>query len=321
MAVAMAIARKKTLERPVSEPILLHWHAWNRQIAPLPSTHLKNSTKFSQCFFLRMPKQGNTVRFWEQDWGLGVLKNKFDMLYTFSTQQQTSLQQALQLTDAAEQFRENLSLQATEQLQVFQRQITQYKAQYQQNRILGIEADTVSWPMTSDGIFKVSSAYFVMQDGPAIKSTANRIWKLRTPPRYKIFGWLLMHNKILTVQNLKKRGFQLPGICYMCWKQDETAHHMFNECGNTREIYIGVLNQAAGYKTGQNNIQSMTDKNTPKIDRELLLITNFTVWRERCNRIFREVKKNTRQLIDEAIDQWKASTTQQPNRNYMMRQE
>lgn len=48
--------------------------------------HLKNSAKFCQCFFLSLPKQGNTVRFWEQDWGLGVLKKQIrNVIYLLHT--------------------------------------------------------------------------------------------------------------------------------------------------------------------------------------------------------------------------------------------
>ena len=31
--------------------------------------HLKEITQFCQCFFLRVQGRGDTVRFWDQDWG------------------------------------------------------------------------------------------------------------------------------------------------------------------------------------------------------------------------------------------------------------
>lgn len=265
-----------------------------------------------------MPNQGSTIRFWEQNWGMGLLKNRFDELYTFSIQQESNLQQALQMPDMIRQFRTNLSDQASRQLTTLQQEINRYRSQ--QHSVPESATDTVLWTVTENGVFTVRSEYQAMLNGPRIRTTAHKIWKLRNPPRYRIFGWVLIHNKILTTHNLKKRGFQIAGICYLCWNQDETSQHMFNECPQTIPIYRGVLHRGEGYTAGQNNINKMTDKNTPKTDKELILIANFTIWRERCNRIFKEERKSTQQLIDEAIDQWKASTAQARDRNFMLRE-
>jgi hypothetical protein len=56
------------------------------------------------------------------------------------------------------------------------------------------------------------------------------IWKLRIPPRIQYFGWLVLKNKILTWENLKKRGWSGPGICTLCKLNEENCLHIFGDC-------------------------------------------------------------------------------------------
>ena len=64
---------------------------------------------------------------------------------------------------------------------------------------------------------------------PTARSLLNGIWKLKLPTRVQIFIWLMANNKILTVDNLMKRGFQFPSICYMCRNAAEMVQHLFKD--------------------------------------------------------------------------------------------
>lgn len=46
----------------------------------------------------------------------------------------------------------------------------------------------------------------------------------------QIFVWIMLQNKVLTANNLKKRGSQLLEMCYMCRHGDDTVEHHFNYC-------------------------------------------------------------------------------------------
>ena len=43
-----------------------------------------------------------------------------------------------------------------------------------------------------------------------------------------------------------------------------------------------------------------------KEGRGMVLLSNFVVWRERCNRIFNEKSKTIEELVSEVRDQWRA---------------
>jgi zinc-binding in reverse transcriptase len=46
----------------------------------------------------------------------------------------------------------------------------------------------------------------------------------------QIFVWLMLHNKILTLNNLIRKGWQMSNICHMYRNQEERVNHLFHEC-------------------------------------------------------------------------------------------
>lgn len=165
------------------------------------------------------------------------------------------------------------------------------------------------------GMFTVRAAYYTMEYTPAIESSIHRIWQIRVPPRMQVFGWLLLHNRLLTADNLRIRGFHIVGICYMCRRSDEMVRHLFSQCSVSAQVYDGTLQSVLVRVPGQDNVQFLIEKNTAAKARQLMLISYFVIWRERCNRIFRETTKSTIELIQEVITQWRTGTGRQAENN------
>ena len=141
-----------------------------------------------------------------------------------------------------------------------------------------------------------------------MRSEISKIWNLSVPPRCKIFAWLLLHGRILTAENLHKRGFNLPSICYMCRANGETMEHLFTECTTSASVHQGVRQKMLGYMRGlPRRVDKciMTDNSICKEGRELVLISNFVIWRERCNRLFKEKLKPIDELVQEVLAQWR----------------
>ena len=76
-------------------------------------------------------------------------------------------------------------------------------------RLVQNRQDDVVWKWEATGVFSVKTAYFNMMNGPRVKTKSGKTWKLITPPRVKLFGWLLLINRILTIANLNRRGWCL----------------------------------------------------------------------------------------------------------------
>ena len=64
------------------------------------------------------------------------------------------------------------------------------------------------------------------------------LWKFNIPEKIRCFIWLLIKNKVLTWDQLIKRGSQGPSCCQLCKKEEETAQHLFLECHFTKNILV-----------------------------------------------------------------------------------
>ena len=64
------------------------------------------------------------------------------------------------------------------------------------------------------------------------------IWGAHAPRRVSFFAWAATWGRILTTDNLKRRGYQLVGRCCMCRCNEETISHLLLHC----EVAHGLWN-------------------------------------------------------------------------------
>ena len=57
-----------------------------------------------------------------------------------------------------------------------------------------------------------------------------QVWHSNCIPKVNNFIWLFLHNKLLTTENLRKRGISSPSRCAMCNSAEETSCHIFLQC-------------------------------------------------------------------------------------------
>lgn len=66
-------------------------------------------------------------------------------------------------------------------------------------------------------------------------------WKLEFPLKLKCFGWMALHDKILTWENLSRRGFIGPSICFLCMQHSEDVARLLLRCPIATEVWNFVL--------------------------------------------------------------------------------
>lgn len=127
----------------------------------------------------------------------------------------------------------------------------------------------------------------------------------------QVFSWVMLQNKILTAQNLRKKWWYLLEFCYICKQDGETVDHLFNNCAFYRQARLLLLRK---FGFGNDTIQQFSVMSAQQFllcttvnrtTREIILILCFVLWRERCNRIFREEIKSANMLVEEVVDEWK----------------
>lgn len=242
--------------------------------------------------------KGDSIMFWSHDWGTGILRHQFAILYTFVLEENVSVADALSVADLQTLFKPNLSQEAVTQLlqlhQVLQETHTQ----------LTEEPDKAIWRRNSQGQFTVRSLYHFIKNRPTVQTHVHRIWKIVAPPRMQVFAWLMTQNKILTIDNLMKRGWTMVNRCVMCKSATETVLHLFEECRMTVGIYNRITT-TMGYTMPANEAKEALTRNIlTKDQKSVLLITQFVIWRERCLRTFTDKSHNDAQLLQQIESQW-----------------
>ena len=103
------------------------------------------------------------------------------------------------------------------------------------------ESDSSRWQLSGDGKFSVRSFFRSFKGNHSGNFPWKKIWKYKMPPRVSFLVWTASWGKVLTLDNLRRRGFCLAGRCFMCKCDDETVEHLFVHCEVARALWLGVL--------------------------------------------------------------------------------
>jgi len=93
--------------------------------------------------------------------------------------------------------------------------------------------DSMVWTPSSWHGFAVKSYYNILSSPNKEEPGSfpwKSIWKVKAPPRIAFFLWATALGRILTVDNLRRRGFQLINRCCLCKKDEETINHLLLHC-------------------------------------------------------------------------------------------
>ena len=67
------------------------------------------------------------------------------------------------------------------------------------------------------------------------------ILKTKAPPRVVIFAWLALRKRILTLDNLRRRGRIVVNGCPMCLRDEEPVGHLLLNCKTAQFIWRSVV--------------------------------------------------------------------------------
>jgi zinc-binding in reverse transcriptase len=70
---------------------------------------------------------------------------------------------------------------------------------------LSLENDKIIWRMTQNGKFSTHEVYQWLMFRGITDNSADLWWNLPIPLKVKVFMWLVLHNNLLTRDNLRKK--------------------------------------------------------------------------------------------------------------------
>ena len=56
------------------------------------------------------------------------------------------------------------------------------------------------------------------------------------PPKVALFAWEASWGKILTMEQLQRRGYSLANRCFLCLSEEETVDHLSLHCVMTQPL-------------------------------------------------------------------------------------
>jgi len=157
--------------------------------------------------------------------------------------------------------------------------------------------DRLRWGHTIKGVFTTKEAYNIRyapntNDKDQLWSN---IWQLPIWPKVSTFLWLLSKNRILTWDNLQRRGFTGPSQCPNCSLHSETILHLMEYCPLARFLWDNIERCTQRSGNCQADIANLLRTwpkmpyQSPLLNTLWTLIPGFlywTIWKERNNRVF-----------------------------------
>jgi hypothetical protein len=115
---------------------------------------------------------------------------------------------------------------------------------------------------------------------------SNFLWKTRLPHKIKVFLWLVLHNKILTRDNLRKRSWKGP-LNYVFCGLSESIDHLLFQCSVARFMWR-IIQTALDLTSVPYNVENIFGpwiNSFSKNERNLVLFgcgaVIWAIWRSR----------------------------------------
>ena len=88
----------------------------------------------------------------------------------------------------------------------------------------------------TDG-FSVRHMYHKLMHSLPTDFPCRSIWNLIVPPKLGFFAWEASWDKVLTLDQLKRRGIPLVNMCFLCEENEETVDHLFIHCSRAKMLW------------------------------------------------------------------------------------
>ncbi|XP_037427324.1 uncharacterized protein LOC119292673 [Triticum dicoccoides] len=229
---------------------------------------------------------GATVLMWKDLWLDATLDEKYQHAFSFAKNEDISVKDFLGSTSLHETFHLPLSVQAMQEIRDLQQEV----------RHVGNATDPTphdNWTCCWGSVdFKAIKYYkFYFREVHAHQSY-KWLWAARSTLKIKVFGWLLLSDRLNTRNMLKRRHYNIGDDynCLLCDQQiEETVEHMIFQCPFSQRCWsiLGITWQQTGSRLRWISMAAH-DWSSPMF-MDVFLQAAWSIWKERNNKHFRSI--------------------------------
>ncbi len=163
-------------------------------------------------------------------------------------------------------------------------------------------SDGVNWRWGEARRFSVKSVYNFLQNGGVAETRFSKVWRIKASIKVKIFVWLVLRKRVLTIDNLLKRGWCGADVCALCSEEGETVNHLFWRCRTTNQLLHAMLANKVFLRSCENPAslwEECAKKGGSLGWGELLTLASvwWSVWLERKKRIFEQKRQEPKRIL------------------------
>ncbi|KAJ4772002.1 RNA-directed DNA polymerase (reverse transcriptase)-related family protein [Rhynchospora pubera] len=171
----------------------------------------------------------------------------------------------------------------------------------------------LTWKWSTTGEYSSASSYRILAD-PGMRSPYHiLLWKIKAPPKVRIFLWLILLDRILTQQNLARRNWPSITSCQCCSEGCmETSVHLFVHCTFAKQIWTQLqirFNLPLLAFTTDLPAFWLQNRQTIGPSWDIIWATSsWAIWKERNSRLFASNRLTASRLVVEicaTIEVWK----------------
>ena len=133
-------------------------------------------------------------------------------------------------------------------------------------------------------------AYNILIKGENAHPVFKKIWSVAVMLRYKIFFWLLLHDRVNTRGLLRRKSFHLPS--YMCElyndQVEESAIHLFWDCPFALRCWDMIIPLKQRDTSVLHDALLAMDLLPKEVGLNFITIACWQIWMQRNDKIFRD---------------------------------
>lgn len=229
--------------------------------------------------------EGSSVLFWKDAWQSEILSEAFPRAFSYTNNEDMFVRDFLTVVaNPHETFQLPLSSQAYDEFMQMSQLISD--THLEEN---GKDIWTYIWVAIA---FKAKNYYDCCFRNIEVHAAYKWLWRSKSIPKHKVFGWFLLTVRLNTRNMLKRRHYNIGSNlnCLLCgFHVEETVKHLFFHCTFSVECWdiVGI------HWSTQQHMLKLLEEAKQAWDRpmfmDVFLVAAWSLWKERNNHYFQHI--------------------------------